>query len=68
LVDLDRTADITLEVYDMLGRRVATLFEGELNRRQHEFVFDGSRLSSGIYLVVLQAAGERQTLKMMMIK
>ena len=68
LVDIDRTTDVILEVYDMLGRRVATLFEGELNRRQHEFVFDGSRLSSGIYLVVLQAAGERQTLKMMMIK
>ncbi|MCC5925860.1 MAG: S8 family serine peptidase [Bacteroidetes bacterium] len=68
LVDLDRPADVTLEVYDMLGRRVATLFEGELDRRQHEFVFDGSRLSSGIYLVVMQAAGERQTLKMTMIK
>ena len=67
-VDISRTTDVRLEVYDVLGRRVATLFDGELEARQHEFVLDGSRLSSGVYLAVLQAGGIRQTLKMTLMK
>ena len=39
----------TLKVYDMLGRGVATLIDGELPAGEHRAVFIGSGLPSGVY-------------------
>jgi len=58
-------ADVTLEVYDMLGRRVALLLDGEpMMAREHEVAFESGTLSSGNYLVVLRsgAHAEAQTI------
>jgi hypothetical protein len=51
---------VSLGLYDVLGRRVATLFDGHLDASaSHAFSIDGSGLASGAYLV--RANGERFT-------
>lgn len=45
---------ITLNVYNILGKIVATLVNDELNSGTYEVTFDGSKLSSGVYYYTLQ--------------
>jgi len=40
---------VTLRVYDVLGREVATLVNEELKPGRHEVTFDGTNLASGVY-------------------
>ncbi len=46
---------VRLSVYDVLGREVARLVDGRQVAGQHEITFDGSRLTSGIYVCSLEA-------------
>ncbi|MFH0882389.1 MAG: T9SS type A sorting domain-containing protein [bacterium] len=46
---------LSLRVYDLLGRQVAVLADGERQTGRSRFVFDGRGLASGIYFV--RAAG-----------
>ncbi len=49
---LDAPQQVSVEVYDALGRRVATLFEGIVGAGEaRQFVFDGSGRPAGLYLV-----------------
>ena len=52
---LPEPSDVTLEVYDMLGRRVALLVDGEaMPAQEHAVDFQADDLSAGNYLVVLR--------------
>jgi endonuclease/exonuclease/phosphatase family metal-dependent hydrolase/DNA/RNA endonuclease YhcR with UshA esterase domain len=61
---------VTLRVYDMLGREIATLVNGErLNTGSYTATFNASDLSSGMYIYQLSTAeGVQLTRKMMLIK
>ncbi len=52
---------VRLAVYDVLGRRVALLAEGEQDAGWHEVAFDAARLSGGMYLVRLEAGDQALT-------
>lgn len=65
---LDRSTHISLEVFDITGRRVAVLDHGLKTDGQHQVRFDGSQLSSGFYLYRLQAGEFSQVKRMMLIK
>ena len=65
---LPTTSDVTLSVYDMLGRKVATLINGPMSAGEQRVNFDASSLSSGIYLYELKAGSTRLTQKMTLIK
>ncbi|MCH8568083.1 MAG: T9SS type A sorting domain-containing protein [Balneolales bacterium] len=67
---LTEAQNVTLTVYDVMGRRVATLLDNQAhNTGTHTVSFDGSTLSSGIYLYRLQLPnGESFTNKMMLVK
>lgn len=49
-------AEVRLEVYDILGRRVATLFEGVASPGAHTAVWDASTAASGAYVARLTVA------------
>ena len=52
-----RQQDVTIQVYDMLGRQVQTLYQGTLAPSEaHQFTFQASDLPSGRYFI--RAAGE----------
>ncbi len=65
---LGTAADVHLSVYDVLGRRVAVLAEGAAAAGDHRARIDGSVWASGVYLVVLEAGGERHTRKLLLVR
>ena len=59
---------VSLIVYDLLGRKVATLVNENKSPGTYEVQFDGTRLSSGIYFYRLISGNTVITKKMLMIK
>jgi aminopeptidase N len=66
--EIFETGLVTLKVYDVLGREVATLVNEEKLSGSYEIKFDGSDLSSGVYFYKLQAGSFVQTRKMIYLK
>ena len=65
---LPQREHVTLKVFDILGREVATLVNEELNSGEYSVVFEAKGLPSGVYFVRLQAGKFIQQNKMEMIK
>ncbi|MDX1547292.1 MAG: T9SS type A sorting domain-containing protein [Rhodothermales bacterium] len=65
---LPRTTDVRLSVYDLLGREVALLVDGLRAAGTHRVEVDAARWSSGLYLYRLEAGGQSQTRRMMLVK
>jgi hypothetical protein len=65
---VDSKQFVTLKVYDLLGREVATLVNEEKPTGKYELEFDGSKLPSGIYFYQLKAGGFVETRKMILLK
>lgn len=59
---------VTLKVYDVLGREVATLASGIEHPGIHEVVFVADNLPSGVYFVRLTAGAFVQTRKAVLMK
>ncbi|MCL4538110.1 MAG: T9SS type A sorting domain-containing protein [Bacteroidetes bacterium] len=59
---------VTLKVYDILGREVRTLVSGDESAGTHTIRFDGSGLSSGVYLYRLVAGSHTATRKLVLIR
>jgi hypothetical protein len=59
---------VTLKIYDILGKEVATLVNEKLQPGVYEVPFSENRLSSGIYLYILESGDFREIKKMMLIK
>ncbi len=53
---IPETQHVKLIVYDVLGREVATLVDEVIHKGTHEVDFDGTQLSSGIYIYNLSSA------------
>jgi hypothetical protein len=54
---LPRSSEVTLKVYDTLGKEVAILLNQKFAAGDHEIKWNAGALSSGIYLYRLQANG-----------
>ena len=57
-----------IAVYNLLGEKVADLFDGQMSAGYHEVVFDAGRMASGIYLYRMTAAGVTMTRRMLLVK
>jgi photosystem II stability/assembly factor-like uncharacterized protein len=62
------TVPVQLKVYDILGREIRTLVSEEKQVGKYEVEFDGSGLSSGVYLYRLTIGNFSVTKKMVLIK
>jgi len=59
---------VTLKVYDVLGREVATLVNKEQSAGSYEVVFDANNLTSGVYLYSLRTGDFAETKKMLLLR
>ncbi len=67
--ELPARSNITLEIYDILGRKVASLLSNHtLPAGRHEHVFDAYNLASGTYLVRLTTRDIVRNQKILLIK
>ncbi|HEY3296533.1 MAG TPA: T9SS type A sorting domain-containing protein [bacterium] len=66
--DLSEQSHITLNVFDVSGRTVATLASGVFDAGAHEVNFDGTGLPSGVYFAQLVGAQQPQLIKMVLLK
>jgi len=58
---------VKLEVYDILGQRVAQLLNTELTAGSHEVVFRGNNLASGVYFYMLNVKDKFFEVKKMLL-
>ena len=59
---------LQLNVYNTLGERVAQIFNGTLEEGYHEFVFDATNLSSGVYFYRIESDNFVDAKKMAILK
>ena len=59
---------VSLKVFDLLGREVATLANENMRSSRYQRSFDAGRLASGVYFYRLAAGGVMQTRKLMVLR
>ena len=59
---------VTIKVYDTLGKEVAVLVDGYKERGRYNVMFDGSKLTSGIYFYSLVSGKYKATRKLILLK
>jgi hypothetical protein len=65
---IPQSSDVRLDVFNVLGQRVATLVNGRVNAGTHTVQFDARSFASGMYLYRIQAGDFVSTRQMMLIK
>jgi len=65
---LPESGNVSLVVFDLLGRKIADLYDGILTAGTHNYWFDASGYSSGMYIYQLQFGNQTLTRKMMLLK
>lgn len=66
--DLPKTAEMTLSVYDILGRKVETINAGRQSGGQHSIFWNAKDVSSGIYFYKIQAGDFSETRRCLLLK
>jgi hypothetical protein len=66
--DLSKDGHVTLKIYDVLGREVAALVNGEKTAGAYTVQFDASKLSSGVYFSRMEAGKYIGTKKLLLLR
>jgi hypothetical protein len=66
--DLPIAGQISLRMFDLMGREVAILKDGFVEAGTHRVAFDGNHLATGIYFARLDAGPFVQTRKLLLVK
>jgi len=62
------TSNVKLEIFNIMGQKVKTLFSGQLEAGRHTFTWDGKNSASGIYFCRMQADNFSASRKMVLLK
>ncbi len=65
---LPHAGEASLEVYDVRGRRVATLASGPQAAGAHTATWDAAQVPAGVYFLTLRAGAERSTRRVMVVR
>jgi hypothetical protein len=66
--DVRSSGFVSLTIYDVLGKEVATLVNGVLRAGSYEATFDASQLASGVYIYRLHAGVLQETKRMLLVR
>ncbi len=62
-VNLPEIAELTVVVYNTLGQEVVRIADGTMSAGKHDFSFNASTLSSGVYFVQVRVPGKLDELR-----
>jgi hypothetical protein len=70
---IPKNSHVTLEIFDVLGRRVKTLVDGPRRANNYKIIWDskndhGNAVASGVYFYRLKAGKFTKTRKMLLLK
>lgn len=65
---LPKADHVTIEIYDLLGRKVETLVNKKEQAGYHQVIWNGDKVSSGLYFYRLQAGENSRANKMLLLK
>jgi len=68
LFDLPQTSKIFLEVYNLMGQKVASLVDGWMEAGSHHITWEATDIASGVYFCALNTQGFNKTIRMVIIK
>jgi endoglucanase len=66
--NLPESAYVELKIFDLRGRQVGKIVEGQKSPGVYRVKFDGSRIASGLYLYRINAGDYAQTRKMVLVR
>ncbi|MBK6911906.1 MAG: T9SS type A sorting domain-containing protein [bacterium] len=66
--ELKEGAEVSLKVFDLTGREVATLVNGYQSAGSHTVSFDGSNLATGTYLYLMKVGDNQFSRTMILMK
>jgi len=61
-------SDVSIKVYDVLGKEVANLVDAQHSQGVYEVAFDASNLASGMYIYTIKAGNFTSSKKMLLMK
>jgi len=67
-VSIPRMSDVEISIYNMLGQKVKTIYNGKLNSGIHTFTFDARDFASGVYLYRVKTDGFTDVKRMILLK
>lgn len=66
--ELPHSSNVKLFIYDIIGKEVENLIDQQLSAGSYKYIFDGSKLSSGVYYYKLSAKDFTETKKFVLTK
>ncbi|MBN2609546.1 MAG: T9SS type A sorting domain-containing protein, partial [Candidatus Fermentibacteraceae bacterium] len=66
--ELSNAGHVRLDVYDVSGRIVENLADGEMASGPHTLEIDGSGLIPGVYMVRLQSGIQQETVMIVLVR
>jgi hypothetical protein len=72
-IGIPYNSDVDVSIYDFLGRKIRTIFQGNISSGYHHFVWYGEtdgglEVSSGIYCLRLHSKGYTKSRKLILVK
>ncbi len=65
---LPEASNVRIEIYNVLGQRIARLLDEMTDAGEHVVEWDGSAAASGVYFYRFQVGGHVETQKMLLLK
>jgi hypothetical protein len=65
---LPEKSDVRIEIYNILGQRVAIIFDGTMQPGYHSVTWQADNHRSGVYFARLEAGGNSATVKMVLLR
>jgi hypothetical protein len=65
---LSQDCPVTLSIYNIMGQKVATLFDGVQQAGEHKMVWDAGDVTSGVYFYRIVTDYDNQTARMILLR
>ncbi len=68
MISLEKAGRVSVDVFDIAGRKVTTLLNGPLKAGNHTLVWNAARYAAGVYFCTVSSGVQSRTVKMTLVK